>query len=386
VDKRDSDHHGDKGLDQWRRVRRYLGGHRHELTRAADALYPGLDRVPPTPLLCLAGWLAPEPVSLADVKLTWNPEAPPPRIDGTEPQARAVHPAGAGGRRFADYADALTVLDPPRLLENRICYRLTSVTCDGGAAAMTFGPSSYFAGINVGEAVAHEFAAWHMSRASGPRLPDLPLRDLVGNPADLTCRSVNPAISMLTLRRNRAGAMTFLLHHRDPAQVVHAGGLYQVIPVGMFQPSSDTSAALRNDFDLWRCAVREYSEELLGAPETYGDGVGPFDYDAWPLYRALAKARDDGSLRSHLLGIGVDPLSLAADILAVTVIDADVFDEVFDGLVASNNEGQVLGHGTPGLAFTHGNVERFAAREPMQAAGAALLTLAWAQREYLTAS
>ncbi len=382
MDERDRDH-GDQGHDQWRRVRRYLNGHRHELTQAADHLYPDLDRVRPTSLLCPAGWLPPEPVSLTDVKLKWTPEVAPPRVDGTGPQAQAVRPVGVGGRRFADYADALAALDPPRLLENRICYRLTSLTCGDGAAAMTFGPGTYFAGINVGEAVAHEFAAWRMRGTTAPRLADLPLRDLVGNPADLAGRAVNPAISMLTLRRHRDGSMTFLLHHRDSAQVVHGGGLYQVIPVGMFQPSSDTGAAPRNDFDLWRCAVREYSEELLGTPETYGDGTGAFDYHAWPLYQALAKARDDGSLRSYLLGTGVDPLSLAADILAVTVIDADVFDDVFEGLVASNTEGKVLGHDTSGFAFTHGNVERFASREPMQAAGAALLTLAWQHREQL---
>jgi hypothetical protein len=386
VGERNPEFDGDQGPDQWRRVRRYLNGHRYELTQAAAGLYPGLSRVRATPLLCLAGWLPPEPVSLSDVKLKYNPEVTPPRVDGTEPQAQAVRPVGTGGRRFTDYAAALAALDPPRLLENRICYRLTTLTCGDGASAMMFGPSTYFAGINVGEAVAHEFAAWHMSGATRPRLADLRLRDLVGNPADLTGRAVNPAISMLTLRKNRDGTMTFLLHHRDCAQVVHGGGLYQVIPVGMFQPSSDTGAALLNDFDLWRCAVREYSEELLGTPETYGVGSEAFDYDAWPLYRAVTKARDDGSLRSYMLGTGVDPLSLAADILAVTVIDADVFDDVFDDLVASNPEGQVLGQDTSGFAFTHGNVERFGTREPMQAAGAALLTLAWQHREQLTAS
>jgi hypothetical protein len=381
----DRDHRSVAGPDQWRRVRRYLNDHRHELTQAADGLYPGLGRVRPTPLLCLAGWLPPEPVSLANIELTWDPAVPTPRIDGTEPQARAVRPEGAGGLRFADYADALAALDPPRLLENRLCYRLASVTFDDGAAAMTFGPSTYFAGINVGEAVAHEFAASCLGGANRPRLSDLPLRDLVGNPADLTSRAVNPAISMLTLRRSDDGT-TFLLHHRDAEQVVHGGGLYQVIPVGVFQPSSDTAAALRNDLDLWRCAVREYGEELLGSPETYGDGTGDFDYGAWPLYRAMTKARDDGRLRCYLLGLGVDPLSLAADILAVTVIDAEVFDDVFAALVASNAEGQVLGHDghdSHGFAFTQGNVERFAAHEPMQAAGAAALTLAWQHREEL---
>jgi hypothetical protein len=370
--------------DHWRRVRRYLNDHRHVLTREAGELYPGLGTLGPTPLRQPADWRLPAPVSLAEVGLTWDPTAPPVRVDGTEPQSQALRPVVAGGRRLVDYAEALAELDPPKLLENRTCYRLTGVT-SGGAVRLTFGVSTYFAGINVGEAVAHELAAWHMTRAARPRLADLPFRDLAGHPADLAGRAVNPAISMLTLRRDRDGAITFLLHHRDAGRVAHGGGLYQVIPVGVFQPASDTGAALQRDFDLWRCVVREYSEELLGTAETYGEDGTAFDYDAWPLYRSLRRARADGSVRSYLLGLGVDPLSLAADILAVTVIDAAVFDEVFADMVASNAEGRVLGV-AGGFAFTQANVERFVTSEPMQAAGAAALFLAWQHRGKLTAA
>lgn len=397
--------------DEWRRVRRYLNGHRYELTRAADGLYPSLDRVGPTPLLCPAGWIPAEPVSLGDVTLTWDAEVPPPRVDGTEPQARATRPEGPGWPRFTDYADALAALDPPRLFENRMCYRLMDVAVGDGTLSLAFGAGTYFAGLNVGEAVAHEFAAWNtrgtagldtgsgtvtgsggVARPAAPRLADLPLRDLVGNPADLMGRCVNPAISMLTLRVDRDGAMSFLLHHRDPARVAHGGGLYQVIPVGVFQPSNDSPAALHEDFDLWRCAVREYGEELLGLPESYGDGA--FDYGAWPLYQALSRARRDGSLASYVLGIGVDPLSLATDVLAVTVIGAEVFDDLFGAMVASNAEGSVLREGpregprdgARGLAFTQDSIERFVTREPMQAAGAAALWLAWRHRDLLTAA
>jgi hypothetical protein len=151
---------------------------------------------------------------------------------------REILPSQEGKHREFPPAGALAELDPPRLLENRTCYRLTGVTF-GGAPRLTFGVSTYFAGINVGEAVAHEFAAWHLSRAARPRLADLPFRDLAGHPAGLAGRAVNPAISMLTLRKDRDGGITFLLHRRDAAQVVHGGGLYQVIPVGVVQPSSE---------------------------------------------------------------------------------------------------------------------------------------------------
>ena len=39
------------------------------------------------------------------------------------------------------------------------------------------------------------------------------------------------------------------------------------MPVGIFQPADDNPASVRADLDLWPGLVREFSEELLGAPE-----------------------------------------------------------------------------------------------------------------------
>jgi hypothetical protein len=154
------------------------------------------------------------------------------------------------------------------------------------------------------------------------------------------------------------------------------------MPVGVFQPSADGQAALMNDFDLWRCIVREYSEEFLGGSEDYyGDGTTAFEYDAWPFYRTLTKAKADRRLRAYYLGMGVDPLSFATDILVVTVIDAEVFDEVFDGLVSGNAEGIVVrGGSAQGFSFDKNTLHRLITNEPMQAAGTAVLALAWQYR------
>jgi hypothetical protein len=134
------------------------------------------------------------------------------------------------------------------------------------------------------------------------------------------------AISTLTLRRSPAGGATFLLHWRDPAKVTHAGGMYQVGPVGIFQPASGTPGSERGDLSLWHAMVREFSEELLGAPEDYTSDNGPFRYDQWDFNRRLTDARDAGKLSVWCLGLGVDPLTLVADILTVAVLDPGVFD------------------------------------------------------------
>ena len=104
----------------------------------------------------------------------------------------------------------------------------------------------------------------------------LPFRDLVADPFDPQRRAVIPAITTLTIRLRRYPAEpSFLLHWRDPAKVATAGGLYDVVPAGEFQPSSVALWDRRNDFDLWRNIVREYSEELLGMPEHDGSRSRP---------------------------------------------------------------------------------------------------------------
>jgi hypothetical protein len=89
------------------------------------------------------------------------------------------------------------------------------------------------------------------------------------------------ALSTLTLRRDRTtGAATFPLHRRDGATVGHAGGLYQVLPVGVFQPVGEELWNAENDFSLWRSILRELAEELRDGDEDYDTGRGPIDYAA----------------------------------------------------------------------------------------------------------
>jgi hypothetical protein len=90
------------------------------------------------------------------------------------------------------------------------------------------------------------------------------------------------------------------------------------------------------------------------------------------------------------LGAGVDALTLAATILTVVVIDAEVFDDLFADVVQVNAEGFTLfgedgdsaGHG---IEFIERNVTRLLEHEPMAAPGAACLALAWRNRIALLA-
>ncbi|MFD4671273.1 hypothetical protein ACFWNN_16170 [Lentzea sp. NPDC058450] len=325
---------------EWLEVRAHLLEHRHRLAVEAAAEYPDVPRVAGTPLLTSPAWMPAAPVPLSDLSLELR-----------ESPALPVLPPSAVPDGFGSYSAAMAALAAPSVFQNRETYRLLGF--DGGH--LTFGLGTYFDGIDVGEACAHEYAG----QAAG-----LPLRTAVGDPCDLRRRPVNVAISTLTLRHDVAsGEATFFLHWRDPKRVGHAGGMFQVLPVGVFQGTSEA------DFSLWHCMIREFAEEMLGAEE-----IGSVDYDAWPFARRLTAAA-----RVFYLGMGVDPLTFATDMLTVAVIEAAEFDALFGDLVAQNEEGQVL----RGLEFIEANVDRFVHHEPTQAAGAALLSLAWQHRDVL---
>jgi hypothetical protein len=257
-----------------------------------------------------------------------------------------------------------------------------------GQGTLQFGLATFFDKLDVSEALSHEFAAAMMERAS-PAWRQLPFRARLSQPFDLSSRMGSTGIATLTIRRNTTdGSYTFLLLNRDPTKVAVSGGQYGVIPAGEFQPSCIAPACMLDDLDLWRNIVREYSEELLGQPEHDGSSGQPVDYECWPFYRAMHRARESGRLRAYVLGVVLHALGLNPAIMTAVVIDDTVFDDLFRERVTVNAEGHVvtsLGHDQPayGLPFTEATVRQFLDREPLGGTSAACLALAWQHRESL---
>jgi hypothetical protein len=363
----------------WLTVRSYLTGHRYDLAVDAAEDFPPASRVAGTPLLAAPGWRPPVPVPLQDISLELS-EAAPAEVEVGTP----LLPWRADGTRYRRYSEAMAELAAPLVFENRATYRLTDADLaqlipGGRAPRLAFTDGRYFDGIDTGEAAAHEYAAARLSQQkTGPRAGGL--RERFADPCDLRRRPANLAISTLTLRLDRrTGRASFLLHWRDPAKVGHAGGLYQVVPVGVFQPSGEAPWNRRHDFSLWRCMIREFAEELGGRSEDYASDSAPVDYESWPFARQLTGALDRGQVRVWCLGLGTDPLTYATDLLTVAVIDSDVFDDLFGLTRQHNAEGTVLA----AREFAAQVIDRSVTGEPVQAAGAALLRLAWRHRETL---
>jgi hypothetical protein len=377
---------------EWLRVNAYLQSNRHDLSVRAASGYPARARFAGTPLLAAPAWRPAAPVPLADIRLEFRPQAPPAVVDvpGLAPY---LLPRRQDDARYVRFSEVIGDLAAPAVFENRPTYRLVQAGLTGADPQLTFARGRFFDGIDVGGAVAHEYAAAELAAAKSARAAsenasenepgEQRLRAAIGDPCDLTARSCTMAISTLTLRYEReTHTATFPLHFRDPARVGHAGGMVQVIPVGIFQPSGEAQWNEPNDFDLWRGMLREYAEELLGEDEDHGSEAAPIDYDRWPLARRMTAARNDGRIRAYCLGLGTDPLTFATDLLTVVVIDASVYDDLFGAAVASNAEGTVL----PLRPFDEATVADLTARHPVQAAGEALLNLAVACRQVLLAS
>ena len=363
------------GERDWLRVRFYLQEHRYDLAVDAAGDYPADRRIAGTPLLAAPGWQPAEPIPLREISLELTPAGSTPPVRDVAARLAPPLPERPDGTRYPSYSDALRELASPAVFENRPTYRLTEADLTLGRLAFTRG--RYFDGVDTGEAAAHEYAARRLG-AAGEHRPD-GLRALIADPCDLRRRPANLAISTLTLRFDQdRGRASFLLHWRDPAKVGHAGGLHQVIPVGVFQPSGEAPWHERQDFSLWRCMIREFAEELGGRSETYGPG--PVDYDSWPFARRMTAALDRGQIRVWCLGLGTDPLTYATDLLTVAVIDSRVFDGLFSLDPRGNAEGSVLA----AREFAAHVIDRVVTAEPVQAAGAAVLRLAWRHREILT--
>jgi transcriptional regulator with XRE-family HTH domain len=383
-------HEVQQDAEAWRDVRKVLNHRRSELTKVASSLYSGVERIAGTPLITSSEWMPVQPVDLEAVRLAWTDNHPLPFLTGHEAETEPCRPLMPHGGRYPRYCQAIRDLDPPSLFENRASYRLLDIGCDG--YRQTYGYTTYFDMVDVCEAVAHEVAAaWlrHDGDAARIRRSELPFRALIGNPFDLTRRVVLPSVDTLTIRHDaRAGTSSLLLHRRNPSNVAIAGGMTHIMPAGVFQPSGIAPWNISADFDIWHNILRELSEEFLGNPEHDGSGGEPIDYESKEPFASLNAARSVGNIRIWYLGAGLDPLTLAGEILTVLVIDADIFDQIFANLVAWNSEGDVVfgGDGSVGVPWQRDTVYRLLAAEPLAPAARACLELAWKHQDVFLGS
>ncbi len=376
----------EKDQQQWRDVRDTLGQCRQPLAVLAEQLYPdhrmpGLEQ---TGVITHPTWLPAEPIPLGQVVLGRVDDAPPPAVSGSERKSAAVRPLVSAERRYRRYSQAVRDLASPRLFENRLCFRLLGIDWSRPAVQLDFGAMGFFDAIDTNEALAHETALHHLTRdARGemaltkPSWRRLVFRKLVGDPFDLARRPLMGAVGTLTIRADESPCV--VLHKRDGANVAGGGGMIHLLPAGIFQPSSVMPESVANDFSLWRNVQREYAEELLGHDEYDGTGA-PINYSNTEPFATMDDALASGALRVYCLGVTLDALTLAADILTVAVIEPDLYDQLFADAVDSNTEGTIPTHAVPFEANTLDQLRHAGCLTP---GAAAALHLAWQHRGQL---
>jgi transcriptional regulator with XRE-family HTH domain len=338
---------------RWRDTRGALGHHRRALAIVAEDLYPenripGLER---QGVLAPPWWLPENPIPLADVSLELDTESSSPLLSGSERESGQVRPLTSIERRYSRYSHAVRDLAPPRLFENRLCFRVLSADWTLPAARLKFGLMGFFDSIDTNEAFAHEMAANHLLRDSTGALVTgkaswrrLAFRRLLGDPFDLRRRPLMGAIGTLTIRAGECPSM--VLHQRDGARVAGGGGMVHLLPAGIFQPSSIMPESVANDFSVWRNMQREFAEELLGHTEYDGTGR-PIDYLGTEPFATMERALRDGRIRVYYLGLTLDALTLCGDLLTVAVIEPDTYDELFGAAVDRNDEGSIPARALP---------------------------------------
>src|SRR5690606_46169 len=106
------------------------------------------------------------------------------------------------------------------------------------------------------------------------------------------------------------------------------------------------------------------------------------DYEAEEPFRTLNEGRRAGKVRAWYLGMGLDPLVPAGEILTVVTLDAEVFDSAFGAMVSTNSEGEVITSdpGNVGIAWNARNIQRVLTEEPLSCAAHACIALTWKHR------
>ncbi len=146
--------------ERWRDTRCRLNAHRAVLGDLAAELYPAQQRIPGTTVLTSASWVPDGPVDLSDIELAWRAESPIPHLGGKAPQSAGARPLMVNGERYDRYSRALRDLARPKLLDNRVSYRLLDVEWSGPRGMLGFNYTSYFDVLDVGEALGHELEGY----------------------------------------------------------------------------------------------------------------------------------------------------------------------------------------------------------------------------------
>jgi hypothetical protein len=350
---------------------------------------PSLTRIGDSSMLIEDAMRPAAPLPLASVRVEWD-ESKPPLDPPFRKLSRRIMPKQTRWKKFASYSAAMGNLTRPTLFEDQPSFRI--VHADWRAPdgpKLVLGQGTYFDLIDQAEALTHELSIAIRTPDSPPAWRRVPMRArLKADPLSLGSRVVLASVGTLTIRRTPDGQGTFFLLYRGVGKVATGEGTYNVLPGGMLQPASISPLAYRRDLSIWRNIMREYNEEMLGAPEAKGEGGIEVDYTE-PPYSDFERALAEGNLRVWSFGMGLEAHNLTPCLLTIAVFEAHIFDHIFASLVTVNDEGTVISGprhaGINGLPLREDEVAELLKSSKLGPPAAALLHLALEHQDLLLA-
>ncbi|RNC85214.1 MAG: hypothetical protein ED557_00090 [Balneola sp.] len=346
------------------------------------------------PLLCIDRWIPEKPVPLESISCSL--------IDEKAPELNPVKlslPYTDEQNHFPLYTSAVKELLKPKIFEDNRQYRFLDLESDGSNFQFNISrkPYSYFYKINYGKGVQHELISELLrinkidlfddvfSFDKTPKIKSLPFRRKVleglKNTETFNHTVVLGGVSTLTLLYD-GNSFRFLLHERGSGQG-YAANIRHVIPAGEYQPLSKGDN-FSKDLPLWNNTMREYAEELGNLEEFKGEEGKIFDYSKTSPFSDYLREVEQGNIKNFFLGFGLDPLSLQAEVVSVSIFKEDTFNELFGPTPFTNNdEGVIITEADRwGIPFTKEEVDQ-RLEEGLLAAGDSALRLAFKHLEFL---
>lgn len=376
----------EEGRQAFAEARRQIARERPTLTEKMYQKHNSNHHDPRLPGLLTAPNLVPEfPIPIGNVEVDVNSRPFASSIVSSR-KYRKMLPRKKSGGRIRRYSDAITDICPPGLWFDADCYALREVNMTKSSGKISFSRLSYFEGVDVAEALAHEAVrqnAWRMPSRN-------PIRNSVGCPLDFESRPTLVAVSALTLCVGSTSA-SFYLHERDSSKVAMAGGQVHLAPSGVHQPSATDPSTILRDVRPVFTLCREYAEEFLGVEEARGVRGASLSYEFDRPYSEIlnllmAPSTEDSGC--WMLGVGIDPLTFAAEMICVTLIPETMFNEVFSELKLEDEEGFLRGAAINsgkliGYEFNASTIEYLVETGRLSPAANAALQCTWHHRSFL---
>lgn len=345
------------------------------------------------PLLCIDRWIPKEPLPLESVTCSIVDEAAPELNP-----AKLPLPFTDEQNRFPLYTSAVKELLKPKIFEDNRQYRFLGVESNGSSLKFNISrkPYSYFYKINYGKGVQHELISNLLSANKIDLFDDvfafnkiskiksLPFRKKVlegfGKTESFNHTVVLGGVSTLTLIYD-GDSFRFLLHERGSGQG-YAANIRHVIPAGEYQPLSKGDN-FSKDLPFWNNTMREYAEELGNLEEFKGEEGKIFDYSKTSPFSDYLREVEKGSIKNFFLGFGLDPLSLQAEVVTVSIFMEETFNSLFGSTpFTQNDEGVIITEADRwGIPFDEEEVNQ-RLEEGMLAAGHSALKLAFKHLDF----